>query len=102
MPNVAYVVKTTPGVVFTLARLKTVAAVAGGLLTLALQLDWGVELPTWLTALSTLLTAISVYAVPNIESTPKRAVLDEDGEPVYGEPAQPEPTVSAMREVIHS
>jgi hypothetical protein len=71
---------------FTLARLKTIAAVLGGILTIALQLDWGVDLPTWVTALSTLLTAVAVYKVPNIGYKDpvygSHALLDDNGKPV--------------------
>jgi hypothetical protein len=71
---------------FTLARLKTIAAVVGGLLTIALQLNWGVELPVWVTALAAFLTAAAVYVVPNVgykdPSIGERALLDEDGNPV--------------------
>lgn len=60
---------------FTLARLKAIVAFIGAILTTATLLDWGFILPPWVTALSALLTAASVYAVPNLS-----AVTDEADE----------------------
>lgn len=65
---------------FTLARLKAVAAIIGGLLTTATLLDWGFDIPTWVTAAASLLTAVGVYAIPNLdtepEPEPRRALTD--------------------------
>lgn len=67
---------------FTLARLKAIVAFVGAMLTTATLLDWGVDLPTWVTALASLLTAAAVYAVPNLEAEeadeyqPKRALVE--------------------------
>lgn len=71
---------------FTLAQLKAIVAFIGAMLTTATLLDWGVELPAYVTALASLLTAAAVYAVPNIqieeeraEYQPRRALQDATG-----------------------
>lgn len=67
---------------FTLARLKAIVAFVGAMLTTATLLDWGIDLPAWVTALASLLTAAAVYAVPNIEPEtdepqPRRALIEK-------------------------
>lgn len=68
---------------FTLARLKAIVAFLGLLVTYGTTLDWGFDLPVWITAVAAVLTWIGVYATPNIKSepesdyVPKRALIEE-------------------------
>lgn len=68
---------------FTLARLKAIVAFVGAMLTTATLLDWGFPIPTWVTALASLLTAVAVYTVPNLE--PKAQAETHDEEPLAGD-----------------
>ena len=67
---------------FTLARLKAIVAFLGLLATYGTTLDWGFELPVWVTAIAAVLTWVGVYATPNIEVEetreyePKRALVE--------------------------
>jgi hypothetical protein len=44
---------------------KFIVALVGFLLTTAITLDWGVDFPQWVPALSSLITAVGVYLWPN-------------------------------------
>lgn len=61
---------------WVLARLKAVAGFLGATATYGSTLQWGVELPAWVTAAAAVATFVSVYAVPNItpDYQPRRAL----------------------------
>lgn len=86
-PAPTHTINAGKGTVWTLARLKGIAAFLGAVLTYAVTV---LPLPgdqNIYTGAGLVLTFISVYTVPNIEATatPKRALLDEAGEPVVSE-----------------
>lgn len=75
-------IRAGAGTVWTLARLKGIAAFIGALITYAVTV---LPLPGdqhIYTGIGLLLTFASVYTVPNIQATGKRALRDDEGNPV--------------------
>jgi hypothetical protein len=78
-------IKAPKSAAWTLGRIKGIAAFLGGLIGVAVTV---IPLPgpqAYWTGAVALLTFISVYGLPNLTVEPRRALLDDQGDPVISE-----------------